>query len=88
MVVPCAATVAWLWRISQYPHGSIFGRGWWPRAGREILFNYVNQPRKKLISKLNVLFHFFQYRLKWAKKVSLAAICLVAGSTSFGLREN
>ncbi len=28
------------------------------------------------------------YRLDWAKKVSLAAICLVAGSASFGLREN
>jgi hypothetical protein len=28
------------------------------------------------------------YRLVWAKKVSLAAICLVAGSASFGLREN
>jgi hypothetical protein len=28
------------------------------RGGR-ILFNYVNQPRKKLISKLNVLFYFF-----------------------------
>ncbi len=27
-------------------------------------------------------------RLDWAKKVSLAAICLVAGSASFGLREN
>ncbi len=28
------------------------------------------------------------YRLVWAKKVSLGAICLVAGSASFGLREN
>ena len=28
------------------------------------------------------------YRLDWAKKVSLVAICLVAGSASFGLREN
>jgi hypothetical protein len=28
------------------------------------------------------------YCLVWAKKVSLAAICLVAGSASFGLREN
>jgi hypothetical protein len=28
------------------------------------------------------------YRLVWAKKVSLAAICLVAGSASFGTREN
>jgi hypothetical protein len=28
------------------------------------------------------------YRLDWAKKVSLAAICLVAGSASFGLWEN
>jgi hypothetical protein len=28
------------------------------------------------------------YRLVWAKKVSLAAICLVAGSASFGLQEN
>ncbi len=25
------------------------------------------------------------YRLVWAKKVSLAAICLVAGSASFGI---
>jgi hypothetical protein len=31
---------------------------------------------------------FSDYRLVWAKKVSLAAICLVAGSASFGLREN
>ncbi len=30
----------------------------------------------------------FCYRLVWAKKVSLAAICLVAGSASFGTREN
>jgi hypothetical protein len=30
----------------------------------------------------------FQYRLVWAKKVLLAAICLVAGSASFGIREN
>jgi hypothetical protein len=29
-----------------------------------------------------------KYRLVWAKKVSLAAICLVAGSASFGIREN
>ncbi len=29
-----------------------------------------------------------RYPLVWAKKVSLAAICLVAGSASFGLREN
>jgi hypothetical protein len=29
----------------------------------------------------------WEYRLVWAKKVSLAAICLVAGSASFGLRE-
>ncbi len=28
------------------------------------------------------------YRLDWAKKVSLAAICLVAGSASLWLREN
>ncbi len=28
------------------------------------------------------------YRLVWAKKVSLAAICLVAGSASFGIWEN
>ena len=28
------------------------------------------------------------YRLDWAKKVSLAAICLVAGSISFGIRIN
>jgi hypothetical protein len=28
------------------------------------------------------------YRLVWAKKMSLAAICLVAGSASFGIREN
>jgi hypothetical protein len=28
------------------------------------------------------------YRLVWAKKVSLAAICLVAGSASFGIRIN
>jgi hypothetical protein len=28
------------------------------------------------------------YRLVWAKKVSLAAICLVAGSASFGIQEN
>jgi hypothetical protein len=28
------------------------------------------------------------YRLVWAKKVLLAAICLVAGSASFGIREN
>jgi hypothetical protein len=27
------------------------------RGGR-ILFNYVNQPRKKLIIKLNILFYF------------------------------
>jgi hypothetical protein len=32
--------------------------------------------------------HAFHYRLDWAKKVSLAAICLVAGSASFGLQEN
>jgi hypothetical protein len=31
---------------------------------------------------------FGRDRLDWAKKVSLAAICLVAGSASFGLREN
>jgi hypothetical protein len=31
------------------------GQGW----GGRILFNYVNQPRKKLISKLNILFYFF-----------------------------
>ncbi len=28
------------------------------------------------------------YRLVWAKKVSLAAIYLVAGSASLGIREN
>jgi hypothetical protein len=28
------------------------------------------------------------YRLVWAKKVSLSAICLVAGSASFGIRIN
>jgi hypothetical protein len=35
-----------------------------------------------------VLCEFIDYCLDWAKKVSLAAICLVAGSASFGLREN
>jgi hypothetical protein len=29
-----------------------------------------------------------EYRLVWAKKVLLAAICLVAGSASFGIQEN
>jgi hypothetical protein len=29
--------------------------------GKRILFHYVNQPRKKLISKLNVFLYFFQY---------------------------
>ncbi len=29
-----------------------------------------------------------RYRLVWAKKVSLAAICLVAGSASFGIQIN
>ncbi len=29
-----------------------------------------------------------KYRLVWAKKVSLAAICLVTGSASFGIRIN
>ncbi len=28
------------------------------------------------------------YHLVWAKKVLLAAICLVAGSASFGIQEN
>ncbi len=31
---------------------------------------------------------FVVYCLVWAKKVPLAAICLVAGSASFGIREN
>ena len=45
--------------------------------------------REKMRAKLNVLkFILVLYRLDWAKKVSLAAICLVAGSASFGLREN
>ncbi len=43
------------------------------------LFNFIS------IFSAHVL---LQYRLVWAKKVSLAAICLVAGSASFGLREN
>ncbi len=30
----------------------------------------------------------FIYHLVWAKKVTLAAICLVAGSASFGIRIN
>jgi hypothetical protein len=36
----------------------------------------------------SVALGLFRYPLVWAKKVSLAAICLVAGSASFGLREN
>ncbi len=32
--------------------------------------------------------HVWDYCLVWAKKVSLAAICLVAGSASFGIRIN
>jgi hypothetical protein len=34
MVVPCDATAAGLWQISQYPCGSIFGRVW-PRVGQK-----------------------------------------------------
>jgi hypothetical protein len=36
---------------------SLEGGGGQGRGGR-ILFNYVNQPRKKLISKLNIFFFF------------------------------
>jgi hypothetical protein len=36
------------------------GGGGQGRGGR-ILFNYENQPRKKLISKLNALFYFIEY---------------------------
>ncbi len=39
---------------------SLEGGGGQGQGGR-ILLNYVNQPGKKLISKLNVLFYFFQY---------------------------
>ena len=39
-------------------------------------------------SKAERAIQTIMYRLVWAKKVLLAAICLVAGSASFGLREN
>jgi hypothetical protein len=46
MVVPFAATAAWLWRIShpysRKPEG--VGRGWYSR----ILLNSADQPRKKV----------------------------------------
>jgi hypothetical protein len=46
----------------------------------------LNQP--KLVPEEFVAEENVNYRLDWAKKVSLAAICLVASSASFGLREN
>jgi hypothetical protein len=50
-----------------------------------------NDDRNYYVLKLNKSLYGLKqagYRLVWAKKVSLAAICLVAGSASFGLREN
>jgi hypothetical protein len=60
MVMPCDATVAWLYGKSANTLAVASSEGGGGQGrGRRILFNYVNQPRKKLISKLNVLFYFF-----------------------------
>ncbi len=69
MVAQCDATAAWLWRESANTTLAVAsleggGQGW---SGR-ILFNYVNQLRIKLISKLNVLFIFLIYCLLVATK--------------------
>ncbi len=46
-------------------------------------------PQPEIIHDVAKIVGFVQfYRLVWAKKVSLAAICLVAGSASFGIRIN
>ncbi len=47
---------------------------------------YSEKDEQKLMKA--IIAQIKSYRLDWAKKVSLAAICLVAGSASFGLREN
>jgi hypothetical protein len=60
-------------------------------AVTELSLNKVQgkeQMTMALPSALLLKLRAYYYRLDWAKKVSLAAICLVAGSASFGLREN
>ncbi len=50
---------AWLFQISQYPHGSIFSRGW-PRALSQIFFHYVYRRRKKIFGKLiDIILYFY-----------------------------
>jgi hypothetical protein len=51
-------------------------------------FKNVDFKYYELIDNDKKLYTHPMYRLDWAKKVSLAAISLVAGSASFGLREN
>jgi hypothetical protein len=54
---------------------------------------YVNRllgTQYQFLQSLGFIFcpQKFWYRLVWAKKVSLAVICHVAGSASFGIRIN
>ncbi len=61
MVEPFKATVAWLWQISQYPRGSIFGRGW-PRAGCKGYIQLCKSVINNFFSNLIDFYFIILYR--------------------------
>jgi hypothetical protein len=67
MVVPCDATVAWLWQISQYMVASLEGGG--RGQGRRILCNYVNRRRNIFLVNLTYYFIILIYCLLISAKM-------------------
>ncbi len=55
----------------------------------QVMLNEVINNHNTSLKMHDDIVHLFnEYCLVWAKKVLLAAICLVAGSASFGIRIN
>ncbi len=77
---------AWTWNEVLTPHGKKLSDNVFSKVNPRSYTITIDAELDKYVCTVSRMTS--NYRLDWAKKVSLAAICLVAGSASFGLREN